>query len=136
MFRLPQFAPQPLLHLVRGLLRERERQDPVDRDLLDEDLLLDLRDEERGLAGAGAGGDGEAPVGRDRPVALGLIGRRRSLPHSTSSSAAGTSSASSARTTEGQWDFRQTVRKSQYPHSRLGRMTNSPRAIRSRYLLR
>src|SRR5262249_49796242 len=129
---LPQLTPQADLHLVRGLLGEGQREDALDLHLLDEHLAEDLLDKQRRLTGPGSGRDGQARGRLQGPHALGLVGRRKPLLHSVSSAAAGASSASSARTTVGRCDFRQSVRKSQYPQSFPGRMTNSPRAMRSR----
>ena len=71
--RLPEHPLEPLAHLPRRLVRERDREDLVRLHAARADEVRDAIGEDARLPGAGAGDDEERPLGRENGLALGLV---------------------------------------------------------------
>ena len=71
--RLPEHALEPLAHLPRGLVRERDREDLVRLHAARADEVRDAIREDARLPRARAGDDEERPLRREDSLALGLV---------------------------------------------------------------
>ena len=71
--RLPEHPLEPLAHLPRRLVRERDREDLVRLHAARADEVRDAVREDARLPRAGAGDDEERALGREHGLALGLV---------------------------------------------------------------
>ena len=69
----PSMSSQPLAHLARGLVRERDREDLLGLDPVRVDQVRDAVREDARLARARAGDDEQRPLGREHGLPLGRV---------------------------------------------------------------